>query len=29
MARPEAARNDIKNYMHPLQFGPVFRQFIP
>jgi hypothetical protein len=28
-ARSKAARNDVKNYMHPLQLGPVFRQFIP
>jgi hypothetical protein len=28
-ARPAARRNDAKNCMHPLQFGPVFRPFIP
>jgi hypothetical protein len=28
-ARPAAPQNDVKNCMHPLQLGPVFRPFIP
>jgi hypothetical protein len=27
--RAKAGVNDVKNYMHPQQFGPAFRQFIP